>query len=288
MDIINIFYNILDSLAYVKEAPMLFNSGLFLLFFTIFFAGYIFAYRHINIRLIYVIAFSLFFYYKSSGEYVVLLIGVIFFNYFVGCFLVPSEGNPQQKQQKKALLIVSILTNLSFLLYFKYTNFILSNILSSFDPLDVFVPVETTFKLQTLSDFQALNIFLPIGISFFTFQTISYLVDVYKKDIEPCNNLLDFAFYLSFFPQLVAGPIVRAKDFLPQIRRKIQFKDTTHLDENSSTDSLQQTEIGTTNFTRNQLGEGLFMILRGFVKKAIIADFVAQYATLIYGDVGSY
>lgn len=242
MDFNALIYNLSTWFQYDSKAPMLFNSGQFLLFFSLFLAGYIWIFNKLNWRIAWLTLFSLFFYYKSSGGYVALLMGTIVYNYLAAIRLHRME----EKRSKTALLVASILINLSSLLYFKYTNF--------------FVKTWAGISGQQLD---LLDIFLPIGISFFTFQTISYIVDVYKGEIKPCNNLLDFAFYLSFFPQLVAGPIVRAKDFLPQIRARIEFD-------------------------RNTVGEGLFMVLKGFVKKAVIADYVAQYADIVYGTPSGY
>ena len=101
--------------------------------------------------------------------------------------------------QRKVWVLVSLVINLGLLCYFKYTNFL----------GDVFASLVG-------GTFHHYDIFLPVGISFFTFQSLSYTIDVYRKDITPLTNLLDYAFYVSFFPQLVAGPIVRARDFIPQ------------------------------------------------------------------------
>lgn len=234
--------NIAQMFAYDKKNPLLFSSGEFLILFTAFLSIYIIIYQHKLARVVYVLAFSLFFYYKSSGVYVLNLIVLAVVDYYAAIGLY----NEERKDRKTLWLVLLIIFNLSFLLYFKYTNFIVENI---------------AYLAQR--DFKKLDIFLPIGVSFYTFQTISYLVDVYKGDIKPCRNLLDFGFYLSFFPQLVAGPIVRAKDFLPQIHQKIVFR-------------------------QEQMGEGLFMILKGLIKKAIIADYMAQYADLIYGAPMNY
>ncbi|WP_299457693.1 MBOAT family protein [uncultured Microscilla sp.] len=234
--------NIAQMFAYDKKAPLLFNSGEFLVLFTAFLSIYLLIYQQKFARVLYVLAFSLFFYYKSSGIYVLNLVVLAVVDYYAALWLSPAKEHPR----RKLWLVLLIIFNLSFLLYFKYTNFILDNI---------------AYLAQ--KDFKKLDIFLPIGVSFYTFQTISYLVDVYKGEIKPCRNLMDFGFYLSFFPQLVAGPIVRAKDFLPQINQDIVFR-------------------------RDQMGDGLFMILKGLVKKALIANYVAQYADLIYGAPGTY
>ena len=112
----------------------------------------------------------------------------------------------QIKTQKirKLFVVLSVVVNLGVLGYYKYTNFFIENI-NHF--------IKNDIKIAT--------IVLPIGISFFTFQSLSYTIDVYRKDLKPLDNLLDYAFYVSFFPQLVAGPIVRARDFIPQIRRPL-------------------------------------------------------------------
>lgn len=231
-----IIEKIQETLQYSQEAPMLFNSGLFLTFFTVFITIYAFIYNHRTSRILYITAFSLFFYYKSSGFYVLNLVFSIIFNYYVARKIYTLPG----KHRRKNWLIFSIIVNTGFLIYFKYTNFFLANLTTLFQ-----------------GDFQKIDIFLPIGISFYTFQTISYIVDVHRGTIKPCRNVLDFAFYLSFFPQLVAGPIVRAKDFLPQIHQKITFN-------------------------QKDMGDGFFMILKGLIKKAIIADYMAQYVDLVY------
>jgi alginate O-acetyltransferase complex protein AlgI len=240
------FWTLMENLGaylfYNQEAPILFNSGQFLVFFILFLFVYLWIFNKVNWRIAWLAIFSFFFYYKSSGAYVLLLGGTAIFNYYMGFALKQTE----EKLKRRIYLWLSILLNLSSLLYFKYTNFFL----------------ETLADLQGKA-FEPLDIFLPIGISFFTFQTISYLVDVAKKEIEPCDNLLDFAFYLSFFPQLVAGPIVRAKDFIPQIRKELAF-------------------------SKESIGIGLFMVLKGFIKKAIIADYIAQYVNLVYANPAGY
>lgn len=229
-------------LVYSQNSPLLFNSGIFLVLFLVFYGGYIFLYKNDLLRIVYVIAFSFFFYYKSSGGFVFLLGFSAIFNYLSGFFI----DSFQLKKNRKITLWISILINVGLLFYFKYTFFFLKN-----------------WNSITSQNIQLESIFLPIGISFFTFQAISYVVDVYKKEISACQNLLDFTFYLSFFPQLVAGPIVRAKDFLPQIRQKLEFDSVT-------------------------LGWGFFWILKGLFKKAVLADYIAQYVDLIYSNEAGY
>jgi D-alanyl-lipoteichoic acid acyltransferase DltB (MBOAT superfamily) len=139
----------------------------------------------------------------------------------------------KDKKQKSLLLILSLVVNLGLLAYFKYTNFFVSII------NDVFH-----------SKISAFNIILPVGISFYTFQVLSYTIDVYREQLEPTDDMLDFAFYITFFPHLVAGPIVRAKNFLPQIGLDI-------------------------NLSKEDIAQAVFLIITGLFKKAVISDFIS-------------
>lgn len=141
---------------------------------------------------------------------------------------------------------LSILTSLSILGYFKYANFFLWN-----------------WNQMVEGNFQPLDVILPVGISFYTFQSISYVVDVYKKRISPSRNWLDYLFFLSFFPALVAGPIVRADYFLPQLEKNRR----------ASTE---------------EIWGGLWLIIVGVIKKALIADYISQYNDLIFDEPTIY
>ncbi|MFN5317203.1 MAG: MBOAT family O-acyltransferase [Bacteroidia bacterium] len=231
-----------DLLKYSPEEPMLFNSGLFFFLFTLFLAGYSFLYKHKKARILYILIFSLYFYYKSSGAYVLILCGTVLTDYYISLKL----HQIKDALKRKLFLIASILLNVGFLLYFKYTNFFIENI-----------GFLTGWELQNL------DIFLPIGVSFYTFQSLSYIIDVYKRELEPAKNFYDFAFYMTFFPHLVAGPIVRAKFFLPQIDQELYID-------------------------RKRVSDGLFLILRGLLKKAVIADYISQYNDFIFGNIGGY
>lgn len=216
---------------------MLFNSLAFLVLFTLFISVYYLIEDKRKLRLGFVLLFSVFFYYKSSGYYVGFLLGTILFDYWVAL-----QISKVKKQEGLVLLVLSISVNLGLLAYFKYSN----------------------FGLQTLGylngkNYDLLDIFLPIGISFYTFQAISYVTDCYRRKIEPSKSLLDYAFYMTFFPHLVAGPIVRAVDFLPQVQQN-----------------------PTVEYSKSQ--RGLFLILKGLIKKAILADFIAQYADLVFAN----
>ena len=198
-EISSIFSKIKELLVYDPTNPMLFSSGLFLFLFAGFAFFYRFMRRTVMLRILYVVCFSLYFYYKTSGIYFLLLVALSLSDFLIGHFLSRTKG----QRARKGWVALSVTIDLGILCYFKYTNFFvgLLNDLSGRDWL--------AFH----------NIFLPVGISFFIFQSISYVVDLYKHRVEPVHNWLDYLFFLSFFPQLVAGPIVRARDFIPQIRQ---------------------------------------------------------------------
>lgn len=214
---------------YDPQAPMIFSSGLFLWLFAAFVVVYLLLQRRTTARLLFVTLFSYYFYYKSSGTYFFLLALVTVSDFLIARFMERTTA----KWKRKLWVTLSLVINLGLLCYFKYTNF--------------FGACWASF---TGGHFDPLDIFLPVGISFFTFQSLSYTIDVYRKEITPLSNLLDYAFYVSFFPQLVAGPIVRARDFIPQIRRPL--------------------------FVSNEMfGRGVFLIMAGLFKKAIISDYIS-------------
>ena len=194
------FTRLHDLLVYDPHAPMIFSSGIFLWLFAAFIVFYLLLQRRTTARLMFVTLFSYYFYYKSSGTYFFLLAIVTVSDFFIARLMERATV----RWQRKTWVAVSLLINLGLLCYFKYTNFLCG-----------------FFASLTGGTFTAMDIFLPVGISFFTFQSLSYTIDVYRKEITPLTNLLDYAFYVSFFPQLVAGPIVRARDFIPQIRRPL-------------------------------------------------------------------
>lgn len=227
---------------YDPLSPMLFNSGQFFILFTLFITFYGLVYKYRAARISYILIFSLFFYYKSSGSYLLILLASILVDWLVALGIEKYRQTPWAK----VMLVVSVLMNLGLLAYFKYTNFLLGNLLWLHG-----------------EPFHAWDIFLPIGISFYTFQTISYVVDAYRGTIKPTKSLLDYAFYMSFFPHLVAGPIVRARDFLPQVKT-ITFP------------------------TKLQINQGSWLVIKGLVKKAIIADYLAQYADLVFKHPDTY
>ncbi|MDD2961777.1 MAG: MBOAT family protein [Muribaculaceae bacterium] len=192
--------------------------------------------------LLFVVAFSLFFYYKSSGLFFLLLTATSLVDWLMSHMI----NKTSVKWKRRLYMYISILLSLSILGYFKYSNFFLWNWAKMVD-----------------GNFQPLEIILPVGISFYTFQSISYVIDVYKNRISPTRTWLEYIFYLSFFPQLVAGPIVRADYFLPQ---------------------LEENNVA----TREQIFSGLWLIILGIIKKAIIADYIAQYNDLIFSNPTGY
>lgn len=214
---------------YDPKNPMMFNSGLFLWLFVAFLLIYVALRKKDNARLLFVIGFSYYFYYKSSGTYFWLLALVTVIDFYTGYWL----NRIKEKAKRKWLVVLSLCINLGLLGYFKYTNFFGQIICSLIG-----------------HHFSSFDIFLPVGISFFTFQSLSYTIDIYRKDIQPLNNILDYAFYVSFFPQLVAGPIVRARDFIPQIRKPVFV-------------------------SQEMFGRAIFLIVGGLFKKAVISDYIS-------------
>ncbi|BDD04819.1 MBOAT family O-acyltransferase [Aureibacter tunicatorum] len=220
---------VLGAFEYSARSPLIFNSGLFLVLFLVFYGVYINIRNLRSLRTVYVILFSLFFYYKSSGLYFVLLIFSSIVDFYLGQYIYETED----KGKRKLALILSMCVNLGLLGYFKYTNFFLGI------GNDLFG-----------AGIERMDIFLPIGISFYTFQTMSYSIDLYRRSMKPAESFLDFMFFVSFFPQLVAGPIVRASDFIPQIRKNPAL--------NSS-----------------ELNKAFVLIIGGLIKKAVISDYIS-------------
>lgn len=228
-------------LKYDSSVPLIFSSGLFLFLFLGFAFFYQFLRRALMMRILYVICFSLYFYYKTSGWFVLLLVGLSFSDFTIGYFISALRS----RAARKWLLALSLTLNLGMLCYFKYTNF--------------FIEVINGLRPGYWLDFQ--NIFLPVGISFFTFQSMSYVIDIYRERIKPVYQWIDYLFYLSFFPQLVAGPIVRARDFIPQI---------------------YQNPIVV---SREMFGRGIFLIIAGLFKKAVISDYISlNFVDRIFDD----
>ena len=232
--------NILQQLTYNPDAPLIFSSGLFLFLFLGFSLVYMLLQHTRTLRLLFVTAFSYYFYYKSSGFYFFLLAIVTLSDYAIAHAIARSKtaapeivNRKSSNRKLKWLVALSLVIDLGLLAYFKYTNFFAG-----------------MWAQMVGANFQPWDIFLPVGISFFTFQSMSYVIDVYRGDLKPLPSLLDYAFYVSFFPQLVAGPIVRARDFAPQIRKPLAI-------------------------TQEMFARGVFFIMIGLFKKAVISDYIS-------------
>ena len=196
------------------EHPMIFTEYPFWIFFLLVLIGYSFLYKKIKLRSIFLFIVSLYFYFKTSGFFFSILLFSTIIDFFIGKRIYNSkkEGNA------KIYLALSISINLLILVYFKYAYFFAESfnsiIGSQWHPINHFALLTNQISG---SSFRVDQILLPIGISFYTFQTMSYSIDIFRKKLKPVKNIFDFGFYVSFFPQLVAGPIVRASEFIPQI-----------------------------------------------------------------------
>ncbi len=228
--------------------PLLFTQFYFWAFFALVFAVFSLFHSKALLRNGYLFACSLFFYYKTSGVFLALLVFVIVYNFFAAKGLRKLKSN----KARSVLTAVSVVVDLGILAYFKYayflTDFVNSLLGTSFEVHDVLG--ELLNSLTGADIFRVDAIILPVGISFFTFQAVSYMVDVKREKIEPVENFLDFGFYLSFFPQLVAGPIVRAVEFVQQLHKPY-------------------------NLSRRWFGIAIFWIMNGLLKKLILADYLA-------------
>lgn len=227
---------------------MLFNSIDFAVFLPIVFLLYWFVTnRNLKLQNILIVASSYVFYGWWDWKFLSLIIISTLIDYTVGYFL----GKEQIRKKRKTLLWISIISNLGILGVFKYYNFFVSNFISAFS----FFGTEINAGL--------LDIVLPVGISFYTFQTMSYTIDVYRRELEPTKDFIAFSAFVSFFPQLVAGPIERATHLLPQFYIKRTFDYTKAVD-------------------------GMRQILWGLFKKIVIADNCATYANLIFNNSSEY
>lgn len=238
-----IFTNIGRYLVYDPEAPMLFSSGTFWALFIVFMPLYGLLRSRVLQMSAFVVAFSLFFYYKCSGWFALLLVSTSLVDWMLSQAM---NTDGATRAFRRGCMVLSLLASLSVLAFFKYANFFLWN-----------------FHAMVGGNFQPLDLVLPVGISFYTFQSVSYIIDVYRKKVQPARTWLEYAFFLSFFPALVAGPIVRADYFLPQIRQN-------------------------RHATAAEVYTGLWLIIIGVLKKAVIADYIAQYNDLVFDAPGAY
>jgi D-alanyl-lipoteichoic acid acyltransferase DltB (MBOAT superfamily) len=239
--------NLKSIFTYNNDAPLIFTQFFFWAFFAVVLLFYSIVHKKRGLRNAYLFLVSLFFYYKTSGLFISILLFSTMSDYIIGMLIHSSK----KQLIKKIFLATSVIINLFVLCYFKYAYFF-TDAYNSFFQTDYHVFNHfAQFTNNTIgSHFDVDSILLPVGISFYTFQTISYSVDIYREQIKPVKSILDFGFYVSFFPQLVAGPIVRAADFIPQLYLPYQL-------------------------TKYNFGLSLFWILKGLIKKVVIGDYIA-------------
>lgn len=227
---------------------MLFNTIDFAIFLPIVFAFYwIIGSKNIKLQNLLIVASSYLFYGWWDWRFLLLILFSTIVDYTVGLGLSKEEN----QRKRKILLWTSILVNIGFLGFFKYYNFFLDNFITAFSFFG------TEIKANSL------NIILPVGISFYTFQTLSYTIDIYKRKLEPTRDFISFMAFVSFFPQLVAGPIERASNLLPQFHKKREFSYSKAMD-------------------------GILQITWGLFKKMVIADNCAEYANLIFNNSADF
>ncbi|QTE23050.1 MBOAT family O-acyltransferase [Polaribacter cellanae] len=220
---------------------MLFNSIEFLIFLPIVFLLYWFVFKKLSIQNVLILIASYVFYGWWDWRFLSLIILSTVVDYILGLQLKKTT----EKKQRKRLLIISLVFNLGLLGFFKYYNFFIDNWIEAWEAIGVTMHASS------------LNIILPVGISFYTFQTLSYTIDVYREKLEPTKNFIAFASFVAFFPQLVAGPIERATNLLPQFYKKREFNYDFAV-------------------------SGMKLILWGLVKKVVIADSCAVLVNRIF------
>ena len=227
---------------------MLFNSLSFIIFLPIVFFLYWFAtQKNLKTQNILLLVASYFFYACWDYRFLFLLMFSTLLDYFTGLKMENASG----KKIKKTWFWLSVIINLGFLGVFKYYNFFIGSFADGLSALGI------------ESHFWTLNVILPVGISFYTFHGLSYVIDIYNDKIKAEKNFVDYAMFVSFFPLLVAGPIERATHLLPQIKKQRTFNYTQAID-------------------------GLRQVLWGLFKKIVIADSCAEYANIIFNNSESY
>ncbi len=223
---------------------MLFNSLEFVIFLPLVFIIYWFIFgKNVRAQNLFIVFASYFFYGWWDFRFLILIFFSTIVDYSIGKYIAKSEN----ERRRSNALFLSLFTNLGLLFFFKYYNFFLYNFESAFTFFGSPIGVDR------------LNIILPVGISFYTFQTLSYTIDVYRRKIEPTHDFVSFMAFVSFFPQLVAGPIERASNLLPQFTTNRKFE-------------------------YSMAANGLQQILWGLTKKIVIADGSAQFANMVFNN----
>jgi len=252
---------LISALKYNPARPFIFTSPAFWLFLLVVVAGYSLVYKKLFVRNLYLLAVSLFFYYETGGLFLFLLLFITVIDYSCGLLIFRSK----RRFSRWLFIFISLVSNLGILAYFKYTGFIVETVNSlagtSFETYD-FLASFSNGILGT--SFNVSEIILPAGISFFTFQSLSYTLDIYRGKLDPVRNIFDFGFYVSFFPQLVAGPIVRASEFIPQLYTPFSLN-------------------------KREFSHALFVVSRGLIKKIVISDFIAvNLVDRVFGMPSAY
>ncbi len=246
---------------YNQESPLIFTRLFFWGFFVVVLTLYSIIYKKNHLRNAYLFLVSLFFYYKTGGLFFFILIFSTVTDYLIGHAIYRSRNSVV----KKLWVALSVVLNLGVLAFFKYDYFLTETINAVFHTqFEVVTHAAKWSNAFFGTHFDLSKILPPVGISFFTFQTISYSVDVYRGKVKPVRSLTDFGFYVSFFPQLVAGPIVRAADFIPQLYKKFRL-------------------------TPYEFGYGIYLVMKGLTKKMLIGDFIAvNLIDRVFANPASY
>lgn len=249
------------SLTHMSADDLAFNRLDFWIFFLAFMVLFSFLHKNQLVRSMFITLASLFLFFKTSGFFVTLLALSVTVNFLLGKWIFRVDSSTGRKW----IIAFSATFNLFFLGFFKYGIFFTESFNNmfhtDFEAWNYFALLgndlfgEYTFET---------HIMLPAGVSFFTFQSISYVVDIYRKEIQPVKNYWDYAFYVTYFPHVLMGPIVRARDFIPQIYQKFQL-------------------------TKKEFGESVFLIMKGLFKKIVLADFVAtHFINSVVDNPGDY
>jgi D-alanyl-lipoteichoic acid acyltransferase DltB (MBOAT superfamily) len=244
---------------------MLFHTWVFFVFFLIVYPVFLLVRRNNRLMNIWLMLASYTFYGWWNPWYLLLLFGTSAIDYFM---VVMME---RKQSARKLWLIISLVSNFGFLGYFKYSGFITENLNALFVEMDwsFTLPDPTAYPnsflgyIGTPDSWLMTKVILPIGISFHTFQSMSYTIDAYRGTIQTERSFVRFLTFVSFFPQLVAGPIERASNLLPQLQK-------------------------TPSISRQDLADGLSLFLVGFFKKVALADYLAKYVDLVYGNPGQF
>ena len=243
------------------KQPFIFTSPIFWVFFAIVLSVDAIVYKQRAIRHAFLFVASMFFYYKTTDLFFLLLLFTALWDFIIGKKIAIT----QHRGWRKFWLSASVIMNLSILFYFKYAYFFTDSFNSLMGTDHQVMNIGAHWSNSFFgTHFTVDKIVLPVGISFFTFQSISYTVEIYRGVLQPVKRFTDFAFFVSFFPQLVAGPIVRSTDFIPQLYKEYSL-------------------------TRQEFGLAVFWILNGLVKKIFLSDYIAvNFIDRIFENPNSY